>query len=193
MPKGSEQKTLVIFGGTFDPPHIGHLRIFEALAARFGRENVHIHPTFDQPLKKIATPFEQRLQWCKLFFKTAVVSDFEREIQSTCTFDLLRAYRQKGIRPVFAMGSDQTRNLPLWKNFPEVLDLATWVVWQRVGDPEPVAWPLPGSEGRPLPEVIRHDAPAIRSTDLRTWAELGQFERCQGFVADEILQDLKRR
>ena len=59
-----------VFGGTFNPPHLGHLRLVRTFADRFALDRVLIIPTFVPPHK--ASPdlaqAEMRIQMCGLLF-----------------------------------------------------------------------------------------------------------------------------
>src|SRR4029453_16096512 len=59
---------IALFGGTFDPPHRGHIAIATAAADAFGLESVLFAPTGQQPLKmgSAATPFPDRLAMVEL-------------------------------------------------------------------------------------------------------------------------------
>src|SRR5688572_17471371 len=57
-----------IFGGAFDPPHLGHREAVEGILRNPGVRNVIILPTGDPPLKETRTPAEHRLAMARLGF-----------------------------------------------------------------------------------------------------------------------------
>ena len=86
-----------IFGGTFNPPHLGHLRLARAFAARFSLQRVLVIPTFVPPPKQ--TPdlanAEARVQMCRLLFDEAPFEVSTMEIErGGCT--VCAAVREKG-------------------------------------------------------------------------------------------------
>ena len=76
-------KRVGIFGGAFDPPHIGHERLAALCCERLGLEELLIVPTFRSPHKPTPlTDYEHRLNMCRAVFnkKIYTVSDMERQI-----------------------------------------------------------------------------------------------------------------
>lgn len=145
-------KGLGILGGTFDPIHIGHLRIAEAVYERIALEQIIFIPAFVPPHKvgQDYAPAEQRYAMTELAVKPYphfTVSDMElRRSGVSYTIDTLRELRQ--IYPdkelYFIIGADSVAQLHTWNSINEMLQLATFVAAGR-----------PGYEGV-MEEVVHH-------------------------------------
>ncbi len=134
-----------VFGGTFDPPHVGHrIAAFELFKnPGFGR--VKIIPAAIPPLKQTETPTAHRLEMVKRTFSPEVGEPREIEIDTreidrsmsgkpSYTFDTLSELKATGLRFAFVLGTDQLESLPKWHRFPELLSLCPWVVLERKPD-----------------------------------------------------------
>jgi nicotinate-nucleotide adenylyltransferase len=148
MIPGSGNVTAV-FGGTFDPPHLGHVRAIEGLIRDCKVGRVLVLPTPNPPHKpSIATP-EQRSEMVKLAFAGLgrelgcgpedVVIDW-REVERAkrlpagrpiYSYDTLQELRREHKNVAFVIGSDQLEKLPSWHRFPDVLGLCHWIVLER--------------------------------------------------------------
>lgn len=134
---------IALFGGTFDPPHRGHLAIATAAADAFHLDQVLFAPTGRQPLKPNGspTPFGNRLAMV-----TLVCADDQRFHPST-----IDAPRPDGLPNYTAgtlaelqqstpdaalfnlVGADSFLSLPDWRDPGRLLALAEWIVVSRPG------------------------------------------------------------
>src|SRR4030095_4408623 len=141
---------IALFGGSFDPPHIGHVAVAKHLIDSKEFDEVWVLPSFRHPFAKDLTPFEERLALCRLAFEgldpKLKVSTEEQEAQSSqgFTIDLLRQLRKRYPKHQFfwIMGSDLQRESSRWKDFEEIKKLAQVY---------PIA--RKGFEDSPFPEV----------------------------------------
>ncbi len=129
-----------LFGGTFNPIHLGHLRAAEEVREALGLERVIFVPSADPPLKRDGTEpladARQRLRWVEravadnpAFGVDAL--ELEREGPSY-TVDTLRVFADRlAVRPVFIIGSDAFGELPLWREPETLLTLANFAVMTR--------------------------------------------------------------
>ena len=63
-------ETIALFGGSFDPPHTGHIKIIEALKNLSFIDKVVVMPTYRNPFKSnFSAPADLRLQWLRDIFK----------------------------------------------------------------------------------------------------------------------------
>jgi len=128
---------IAIFGGSFDPPHLGHESIaYKAL------ENLHIDklvivPTFLSPFKTVShfTP-EERLDLLKDLFndENIIISDYEIiQNRATSTFETVKYIRSiYDIDELYLIiGADNLEKLHLWHNFEKLQHLVTFVVISR--------------------------------------------------------------
>ena len=121
-----------IFGGTFNPPHLGHLRLVCAFADRFSLERVWIIPTFEPPHKSTAELADgaTRMEMCRLLFDDPrfEVSDIElRRGGKSYTVETLRALHAQfpNDRLFFLVGSDMLRSFETWYLPDEIRRLCT--------------------------------------------------------------------
>lgn len=129
----------LFFGGSFDPPHIGHLLVSMDVAEAMGFEKLVFVPAFQAPLKHPhkASP-EDRLQMLKLSIECLEnyeVSDIEiKRGGISYTVDtaeeLFKSLKEK---PFFLVGADSFLNLHLWKKPSRLTGLARFVVVDREG------------------------------------------------------------
>ena len=134
-----------ILGGTFDPPHLGHLLIAETARAALGLESVIFLPAGEPWLKsgQRITPASHRLEMVQLAVADNpdfCVSDCEvRRRGATYTVDTLRELRC-GFPPdtdlYFIVGSDVLEQFHRWKEPEAILELCRLAVIERPGGPE---------------------------------------------------------
>ncbi|MBN1424981.1 nicotinate (nicotinamide) nucleotide adenylyltransferase [Candidatus Fermentibacteria bacterium] len=139
-----------IFGGTFDPPHLGHLIIAQEAHAQAGLDSVVFVPAMAPPHKRgfAVSPFSVRLAMVQAAIEdnsAFEVSDIEGRLPvPSFTVDTLRALRR--LRPEWddidlIMGSDSMLELPTWRTPGELVAMARLVVYPRQGAPVPEARP----------------------------------------------------
>jgi nicotinate-nucleotide adenylyltransferase len=126
----------VVFGGRFDPPHLGHLKIVKMLAAMEETHEVWVLPCGLSPQKSIIASSEDRLKLLQKQFgplEKVRIETFELEQSGpSYTVDTLKALRlQTSLPLVFVMGSDQWFQFESWQAFPDILDLADWWILER--------------------------------------------------------------
>jgi nicotinate-nucleotide adenylyltransferase len=133
---------VALIGGSFNPPHVGHL-----LAAHFVRatepvDEVWLVPADRHPFGKRLAPFEHRLNMCELLCADASgwlhVSDVERTLGGQGrTVDTLRhlSARFPDVRWTLVVGSDIVPELPSWKEPEALRSLARLLVLNRAGHP----------------------------------------------------------
>lgn len=166
-----------IFGGTFDPPHVGH--VVAALAARhaLGLDRVLL-TVANRPWQKVATraitPAAERLELVRALVADvegldASAIEIERGGDSYTADTVAEVRRRHGDVPVFVIvGSDVGADIESWKRADELRATATIVLVDR-----------PGLAGRPLPEgwtFVRVDIPRldVSSTDIRRRVAAGE-------------------
>lgn len=138
---------VALFGGSFDPPHRGHIAIAAAAADAFALDLVLFAPAGRQPLKRSghAATYDQRLQMCAL---ACAETDPVRFTASTLdapladgspnytvrTLDLL-ADEFPAARRFSLVGADTFHHLAKWREPHRLLQLAEWIVVSRPGIP----------------------------------------------------------
>lgn len=171
-------KSLGILGGTFDPIHIGHLRMAEHVFNSMELEKIIFIPAYVPPHKlgQDFAPAQDRYAMTELAVAANphfTVSDMElKRTGVSYTIDTIRQlHAQYGDRELnFIIGADSVAQLHTWHNIEEMLELTRFVaVWR------------PGYEGA-MEEMVQHlgqrarervlllDTPVydISSTEIRT-------------------------
>src|SRR5438105_1869662 len=120
----------VFFGGTFDPPHLGHRQALEGLRKLPGAARLVVIPSASPPHKACQASPAQRLEMARIAFDDiAGIEGLEidrnaRSQAPTYTFDTLQELGSRFPEGAFVIGTDQFLALPGWHRFPEVLSLA---------------------------------------------------------------------
>ena len=132
---------LGILGGTFDPPHYGHLRMAEAALAQLKLDRVLFAPVGLQPLKidQHATPVQHRTRMVELaiagypYFEISRI-DLDRP-GPHYSADLLAIVQQQnpGAALWFIMGEDSLADLLRWRDPARLITLARLAVLRRPG------------------------------------------------------------
>ena len=128
-----------VFGGTFDPPHLGHLVAAEAARELLGLDFVRVIPAALSPHKiwRETSPAEIRLEMVRLAFagNASYIID-EREIQRkgpSYMVDTLSDLRTEfpGDSLVLLLGRDTLKDFDTWKEPDRILALAEVVALER--------------------------------------------------------------
>jgi len=127
---------IALFGGSFDPPHLGHLEVVHTALAVLDIDKVIVVPTFVNPFKTgTHAPAKVRLQWLEEIFKddqNVIVSDFEvRQNRAVKSIETVLHYKEKYETIYFLIGADNLASLKRWHRFNELDRLVTWVVATR--------------------------------------------------------------
>ncbi len=128
--------TIALFGGSFDPPHIGHEAVVKALKNFRDIDKIIIMPTFLNPFKStFHAPAHLRMEWLRKIFngdENVVISDYEvlqkRQVPTIETVEhLLKSYK----KIYLVIGADNLAKLHLWKSYDRLKNLVTFVVVSR--------------------------------------------------------------
>lgn len=130
------------FGGSFDPPHYGHLRVAVEVKEHFSLQRVYFVPTSQNPLKKEGpfAEYKDRVAMVRLAlrgFQGAFVGRWEEKKKvayTVDTFSHLTVHYPK-IEWYLLVGVDTFLNLPRWKSPSYLLSLVHLVVFSRERDP----------------------------------------------------------
>lgn len=167
---------LLLFGGTFDPPHNGHMRLLQSAIDAVQPDKVVVMPAGIPPHKAAsATPASLRLTMCQCFaplHPDLTVSDWEiGRGGRNYTIDTVRMLesRYPGAEIFLSVGSDMLTTFTQWREWQSLLEKTTLVVQSRYsGDAENLhqaAAELEAAGGR----VIFAHAPVLQaaSSDVR--------------------------
>jgi nicotinate-nucleotide adenylyltransferase len=165
--RDSEQVRIGVFGGSFDPIHIGHLIVVEAAADALALDVVHMIPARMQPFKtgSLEAGPEHRVAMARLAIQDnpRLVLDL-REIQRegpSYTVDSLRELRDE--KPddelCLLVGADAAREISQWHEAEQLRRLATVVVLSRPGVEPP--------KNEIFDRFIKVPAIGVSATDVR--------------------------
>lgn len=178
-------RTVAIYGGSFNPPHLAHLLAVTVVLATEPVDDVLVVPTFQHPFGKDLAPFEDRVKMCELalgWLPRVSVSRIEEslggESRTLRTLEHLRAeHPDWSMRLV--MGADLLVESPKWFGFDRIAALAPPIVLGRAGVPHPNA----------PPAVL----PEISSTDVRAKCKARDFDALAPLVPRAVLAHIKAR
>ncbi len=128
-----------LFGGSFNPPHAGHVLVSATALRRLGLDAVWWLVTPGNPLKENAglPPLAQRMAAARAMIDDPriVVSDIEAHIGTRFTYDTIAylARRCPGVRFVWLMGADNLASFHRWQHWLEIASLVPFAVIDRPG------------------------------------------------------------
>jgi len=128
-------KRVLVFGGTFDPIHLGHVAIAQELAESIGANQILIVPTAGNPLKggPVASPADRlaMIRAATNELPGLEVSRAELDQTPPCyTINTIRRLRedQPDAQFVIAMGADSLRDLPRWVEANALLEMSEFAI-----------------------------------------------------------------
>ena len=129
-------KTIALFGGSFDPPHLGHCAVVDALLEMQELDEIILMPTYLNPFKDGSfAPPELRLQWLREIFaklKRVSVSDFEvRQKRKVPSIESVEHLHKKYKKIYLIIGADNLKSLSSWHRYSELKEMVTFVVAHR--------------------------------------------------------------
>ncbi len=135
---GKSEPKVGILGGTFDPPHLAHLRIAEEACEAFSLNEVWFCPAFDPPHRKEKpkATFEERLHMTRLAVENNPafkVIDIERGESPSYTIITLNKLKElfPNLRLYLIIGWDSFIELDTWHRYRELIDFAELIVCTR--------------------------------------------------------------
>jgi nicotinate-nucleotide adenylyltransferase len=147
------RKSVAIYGGSFDPPHIAHVLAAVYALKVGGFDQVLVVPVYEHAFHKRLSAFEHRVRLCELSFAGiagAEISTVEREL-ATPSLTLRTLEHLATLHPAWAMrllvGSDVLAETTKWHAFSRIAELAPPYIVARPG------YAHPDASGALLPDV----------------------------------------
>lgn len=130
-------KSIALFGGSFDPPHLGHVEVVEEALRTLDIEKLIVVPAYLNPFKSKSTaPASLRLKWLRQIFnehEKIEISNFEvnqhRSVASIETVQHFKAIWR--CRIFFIIGADNLPTLKKWHRYEALKSLVDFVVAHR--------------------------------------------------------------
>ena len=137
-------KKIGLYGGSFDPVHLGHLLVAQAAFEEVGLDRLFFIPAAQSPFKPGSqpTPAQERLRLLRLAL--AGRSDCEIDTQEidrggvSYTIDTVRDYARRfpGAQLYYLIGADHVASLGNWREAAELAKLVEFVMIPRPGQPD---------------------------------------------------------
>ncbi len=201
-----------LFGGTFDPPHRGHLAVADAAIQAFKLSRVLLAPTGRQPLKTVGAvaSFADRMAMARILCSEAAagfrlepsgVDAPKQDDEPNYTISAIRRLKlafpsaEQGTTKMggifVIVGADAFRQLRQWREPVALLREAEWIVVSRPGfsDSGPDAPNLSPEQAGRVHRLTSVQEPAS-STDIRT--RLGAGADCSGLLTPGVIEYIRQ-
>lgn len=123
---------LIVYGGAFNPPTIGHFKIIEYLVNKFPNKKIIVLPTNNFYKSKEIVSYEHRKNMLQLMCRDLLdkieISDYEQTLDKYMgTYYTLEYFNH----PYFVIGADSLEKLRKWINYPNVVIDNKYIVFPR--------------------------------------------------------------
>jgi nicotinate-nucleotide adenylyltransferase len=183
-------KRIGLFGGSFDPVHIGHLLVAQAACEELALDRLFFIPASQSPFKPSTIPAAQQLRLRMLRMALAGKSNYGIDTQEltrggvSYSIDTVRSYRTRfpNAELFYLIGADHVPTLPKWREAEQLAALAEFVVIPRPGE-------IPASAPAPFRVRLLGGWPfRVSSSDIRARVQAGReiAHLVPGGVADVI-------
>ncbi|MCX8094148.1 MAG: nicotinate-nucleotide adenylyltransferase [Candidatus Goldbacteria bacterium] len=131
-----------LFGGTFNPPHIGHLLIARNIKKEFNLDKIIFIPANIPPHKQSNNNIIDgihRFEMLKLLLKKEpdfIVSDFElKRKEISYTIETVKYFKNEFLNQelFFIVGSDNFYYIETWKDYKNLLNMINFIIYIRSG------------------------------------------------------------
>ena len=191
MSQVSSLKSVGLFGGTFNPVHLGHTMVAHSALEELALDRLFIIPVARSPFKPEdePAPGATRLEWLRLAFAEMAGCEIDaQEIERagvSYSIDTVRAVAERfpDAELFYLIGADHVPTLPEWREAEALAALATFVVIPRPGETEN-QFPEP-FRGR----VLRGQPVEISASDIR--ARLREGKSIEQLVPPGVAAALK--
>ncbi len=140
-------RNIALFGGTFDPIHLGHIAVARAAEQRFHLDCVYFIPSSRPPHKPASELLKFEHRFAMVALACSAHPRFVPSLAEGCSngagpqifysIDTVRRFRERfnkaGDRLFFIMGADSFLDLHAWKDYDQLLQLCNFVVANRPG------------------------------------------------------------
>jgi nicotinate-nucleotide adenylyltransferase len=174
-----------VFGGLFDPPHIGHLIIAQHVREEFNLEKIIFIPAGNPPHKTGSAPFIHRLRMIRLAVRgnpDFMVSSVEGGMRGkTYTIDVIKGLKRRCHRPLYLIiGADQWREIQTWKNPRGILQQARLIIVPRPG------YPIVRFPSLPTSRIFKSAAPLIDISSTMVRERIGFKRSVRYLIPDPV-------
>ncbi|MDC3413317.1 nicotinate-nucleotide adenylyltransferase [Aquibacillus sp. 3ASR75-11] len=182
-------KKIGILGGTFDPPHLGHLIMAEEVHFKLELDEVWFVPSYEPPHKeKAKTRVEDRIKMLEAAIQTnehfsVNLLEIERSGKSY-TYDTVRQLKKdnQNVTFYFIIGADMVEYLPNWYKVEELVRFIQFVGVKRKGFPLTSKYP-----------ILEVEAPLIDVSSTMIRERIANNQPVRYFVPDIVQKIIKER
>jgi nicotinate-nucleotide adenylyltransferase len=139
--KRTKEKSIVLFGGSFDPPHLGHEAIVKILARDQAIDRILIMPVYRHPWDKQGLSYRHRIAMCRLAFKPispkVQISELEESLGGVSySIKTVKSLKRRWCRSriFFVLGRDSYKQRYAWKDITQLEALVDFIVFERGPD-----------------------------------------------------------
>jgi len=190
-------KRIALYGGTFDPVHLGHLEVARRVSELFEIEKVIFIPAQIAP-HKVGRPVTEPIhRYAMLALATQddpglMISTFELDAPDRrYTVDTIAEFQRRvgdGAELFFIMGADSWSEITTWRDWERLLTMANHIVVTRPG--YEVAPPPEGLGDRiSFTDVVMKD---ISATNIRRLASEGRHEELEKLVPQSVANYIRK-
>jgi nicotinate-nucleotide adenylyltransferase len=131
-----------LFGGSFNPAHIGHLHLAQTAKKHLGLDKILWLVSPGNPLKSVKSweNYSERLQSAKELTNehpSQIICESEKTFATRYTIDTIKGFKKRwtGVDFVWLIGADNLQNFHLWRHWQEIVMTMPIAVIARPGDP----------------------------------------------------------
>jgi len=194
------EKSIILFGGTFDPVHNAHVRVAQVAAEHLNAQQLIFIPVRRSPHKNF-TPLasdRDRLKMIQLAIESLPnfsVSDCEvKRSEPSYTIDTIEYFKRqmgKNVRLYWLVGADTVKDLLYWRRIDELVDKCNLTIMRRGGFPQPDLSTLEALLGEKRVEKLKADTintPSIDLSSTEIRARLAAGKDVTGMVSEKVMR-----
>jgi nicotinate-nucleotide adenylyltransferase len=179
----SGMRRMALFGGSFNPPHLGHQLAMLHVLSTARVDGLLAVPCVRHPFDKPLAPFAHRIAMLRLAcapLQGVIVSDVEQRLNESRTLLTVKALLEEypGTRLILAMGEDLVAERQRWYGWPELERLVEFFVIGRNG----FAANAPGATAVRLP--------AVSSSEVRE--RLARGDSVEGLLPAAVIDYIRQ-
>lgn len=196
--KMDQRKRIAIYGGTFDPVHMGHLEIGRRVSQVFEIDQFLFVPARQAPHKQDREPTSGNHRYAMLALATQhdpglCLSTFELDAPGRqYTVDTLTHFRGhfgESAELFFVMGADSWMEITNWREWQKLTTLANLIVITRPGFKLEVPEPEPGRKQVFVSDAVMID---VSATQVREAARAGDEEKLNKLVPQGVANYIRK-
>lgn len=192
----SKSNTCVVFGGSFNPPHVAHTVILSYALDVFNAD-FYILPTKTPPHKSVSVPFDKRFEWTlKSFsdfdkFEHIFIWDLEKHIEGVnYAIKNVEQFSKYYENIILLVGEDALGNIEKWYRYEKLLEIATFAIYPRTRDGSLYkrGKQILGKYYSKVIELKSFPLLEISSSDIRQ--RIAEGKSIYGMVSEKIIEDV---